>query len=143
MHTVAAAFIGTVAFALLFGVPRRYYFGCGFIGAAGWLAYLVLEAAGLTATEATFFAALLVALLSRFAAVWQKCPSTVFLIAGIFPLVPGAGIYWTSYHLVMGELASVLSTGFAAAKTAVAIVLGIILVFEIPGRFFHPRIRQM
>ena len=143
MITVAAAFVGTVAFALLFGVPRRFYPGCGFIGAAGWLLYLLLEGAGLSAAEATFFAALAVALLSRFAAVWQKCPATVFLIAGIFPLVPGAGIYWTSYYLVTGALADARATGFSAVKTAVAIVLGIILVFEMPGKVFHPKIRQV
>ena len=28
---------GTVAFALLFGVPRRYFLFCGIIGGAGWL----------------------------------------------------------------------------------------------------------
>ena len=143
MATVAAAFVGTVAFALLFGVPKRFYPACGFIGAAGWLLYLLLEGAGLSAAEATVFAALAVALLSRFAAVWQKCPSTVFLIAGIFPLVPGAGIYWTSYYLVTGALTDARATGFAAVKTAVAIVLGIILVFELPGKVFHPKIRQV
>ena len=46
MATVAAAFVGTVAFALLFGVPKRFYPACGFIGAAGWLLYLLLEGAG-------------------------------------------------------------------------------------------------
>lgn len=29
---VLAAAVGTVAFALLFGVPRKYYFYCGLVG---------------------------------------------------------------------------------------------------------------
>ena len=135
---IAAAAVGTVAFALLFGVPRKYYAYCGFIGGAGWCLYSILtQYAGFTATEATFFATVLVILLSRFFAVWERCPVTVFLISGIFPLVPGAGIYWTSYYLVTNQLHEALISGFAAVKAAVAIVLGIVVVFELPHRFFR------
>ena len=42
------------------------------------------------------------------------------------------------YHMGL-DVPSVLFYRFSVA----AVVLGIILVFEIPGRFFHPRIRQM
>lgn len=137
---IVAAAIGTVAFSVLFGVPRKYYVYCGFVGGAGWCLYSVLVTyAHCTATEATFFATTLVILLSRFLAVRERCPATVFLTTGIFPLVPGAGIYWTSYYLVTSRPAEAAENGFAAIKAAVAIVLGIVLVFEIPGRFFKLR----
>ncbi|MBO5292507.1 MAG: threonine/serine exporter family protein [Lachnospiraceae bacterium] len=134
---VIAAGLGTVAFALLFGVPRKYYVYCGLVGGAGWWLYSVLVVyVHFTLTEATFFATMLVVLMSRFLAVWDRCPATVFLTAGIFPLVPGAGIYWTAYYLVTDRPAEAADNGFAAIKAAVAIVLGIVLVFEVPGRFF-------
>ena len=137
VQTVLAA-VGTVAFALLFGVPRRYFPLCGLIGGAGWLLYAALaQYAGATPAEATFFATVLVILLSRACAVLKRCPATVFLIAGIFPLVPGAGIYWTAYYLVTAQMALALSSGFAAVKAAIAIVLGIVFVFEIPNGFFR------
>ena len=137
VQTVLAA-VGTVAFALLFGVPRRYFPFCGVIGGAGWLLYAALsQHAGMTPTEATFFATVLVILLSRACAVLERCPATVFLIAGIFPLVPGAGIYWTSDYLVTGQMRLAASSGFAAVKAAIAIVLGIVFVFEIPNGFFR------
>ena len=132
------AFVGTIAFALLFGVPRKYFISCGCIGGAGWLLYAALsQHAGMTPTEATFFATVLVILLSRACAVLERCPVTVFLICGIFPLVPGAGIYWTSYYLVTGQMRLAASSGFAAVKAAIAIVLGIVFVFEIPNGFFR------
>ena len=138
MVRTVLAFVGTIAFALLFGVPRKYFFSCGLIGGAGWLLYEVLMAfAGATATEATFFATVLVILLSRLRAVRERCPVTVFLICGIFPLVPGAGIYWTSYYLVTAQMRLAMSSGFAAMKAAIAIVLGIVFVFEIPNGFFR------
>ena len=138
----AAAAVGTVAFALLFGVPGRNYVLCGLIGGAGWALYGLLQQAGwCTPTGAAFFAAALVTVLSRLGSVWQRCPSTVFLIAGIFPLVPGAGIYWTAYYVVSNRLPEALDSGFAAVKTAVAIVLGIVIMFELPNRLFHPNLR--
>jgi uncharacterized membrane protein YjjB (DUF3815 family) len=66
----------------------------------------------------------------------------VFQIDGIFPLVPGAGIYWTSYYLVTGETGLALENGFAAVKAAVAIVLGIIAVFELPNSLFQTLCRK-
>lgn len=137
---VIAAFFGTIAFSVLFGVPRQYYAYCGLVGSAGWWLYLALMAyTPCTATEATLFATFLVVLLSRFLAVWEKCPVTVFLTSGIFPLVPGAGIYWTAYYLVTDRPAEAADNGFAAVKAAFAIVLGIVLVFEVPDKVFKVR----
>lgn len=62
---------------------------------------------------------------------------TVFLIAGIFPLVPGTRIYWTAYYAVTDQLALAQQNGFAALKDALAIVLGIVVIFELPNRMFH------
>ena len=133
---VLAAALGTVAFALLFGVPRKYHLYCGFIGGAGWLLYCLLEPV-LNATEATFFASVLVIFLSRMGAVREKCPVTIFLISGIIPLVPGAGIYWSAFYMVTDQLAEAGEAGFAAVKAAIAIVLGIVCVFELPQGVFR------
>ena len=73
---------------------------------------------------------------SRASAVINRCPVTIFLISGIFPLVPGAGIYWTVYYLVTDQLGLAVHTGYAAVKAAVAIVLGIVAVFELPQGMF-------
>ena len=98
------AFVGTIAFALLFQVPKEYYVNCGLAGGCGWICYkLLLAGCGLFGS--TFFATVLVVFLSRLSAVRRHCPVTIFLIAGIFPLVPGAGIYWTAYYVVTDQLA--------------------------------------
>ena len=133
---VLFAGIGTVAFSVLFFVPRKFYSFCGICGAAGWIIYSLGAGMGASAEEATFYATLAVIFLSRLFAVMERCPATLFLIPGIFPLVPGAGVYWTSYYIVTEDLALASDTGFTALKVAAAIVLGIIFVFEIPQSFF-------
>lgn len=134
---VTAAVIGTVAFSLLFGVPTRYYPYCGLIGGAGWLVYSIFTIRGCTSPTASLFATIVVILLSRLFAVRERCPVTIFLISGIFPLVPGAGVYWTAYYIVTNELDQASKTGFMALKVAVAIVLGIVFVFELPQGIFR------
>ena len=99
-----AAFIGTFAFAILFGVPRPQYATCGIIGAIGWAAFLIMTRAGIAGTMVSItFSTVLICLMSRIVAVWDKCPSTVYLLCGIFPLVPGAGIFWFTYYSVIAE----------------------------------------
>ena len=132
---ILSAVVGTVSFSVLFGVPRENYPYCGFIGGAGWLVYCLAELF-LPGSGPCFVATAVVILLSRTAAVVKRCPVTIFLIAGIFPLVPGAGVYWTVYHIVMEELFLAVSTGYSAMKEAIAIVMGIVFVFELPQKLF-------
>ena len=136
IQEILAAMVGTIAFSLLFGVPRKYYAYCGLIGGAGWGVY---SAAGLlwAPAQSALAATIVVILLSRLAAVKERCPVTIFLISGIFPLVPGAGVYWTVYYMVTDQLYLAVQTGYTAVKVAVAIALGIVFVFELPQGLFR------
>ncbi len=46
----------------------------------------------------------------------RKAPLPVFLIAGIFPVVPGAGIYYTGYHIFMNNNVEAMSKGVETIK---------------------------
>ena len=130
-----AAYVGTVAFAVLFGVPRKYYLDSGLCGMLGWLLYLILmNYTELSVANVVFFATVLVTFTAMVLAIVRKCPITVYLICGIFPLVPGAGIFWTTYNVVSEQLGAALHTGITALKVTVAIAFGIILVAELNGK---------
>lgn len=132
-----AAFVGTFAFAAIYGIEKSEYVSSGIVGTLGWLAYYVSYfTIGLSVAESTFFATLTIAAASRLFAVWRKRPSTIFIISGMLPLVPGAGIYWTTYYLVCQRFGDGLMAGFNSIKVCMAIVLGIIIVSEIPISFF-------
>lgn len=135
-QTIAAA-VGTVAFSVLYSVPRRFFAPCGLVGGTGWLFYAGLSALGMGETSSVFTATLMVVFMSRILSVRKRCPSTVFVSTGIFPLVPGVGIYWTIYYIITNQLSAALQSGVSAIKAAVAIVLGITVMFEVPNRFFN------
>ena len=123
----------------MFHVPKQYYLCGGVAGAAGWLVYRALELNVNSLMGPVFAGAFTVVFLSRIFAVRKKCPVTMFLIPGIFPLVPGMGIYQTAQALVGSDWDLAASKGLTSIKFAVAIVGGILLGFEIPQRWFSFR----
>lgn len=132
-----AAFIGTAAFALLFGIDREHYVPAGVIGAIGWALYLILvRHCGATPVVATLAASTLVCIVSRMAAIPYRIPAQGFLLCGIFPLVPGAGVFWFTYYFTDSQFDLSMQSGLLAGKIAIAIVLGIILAMELPQRLF-------
>jgi len=133
-----AAFVGTLGFAVLFGVPARHYIQTAVVATIGWLVYIVLtKHAVMGMASSTFLATIVVVLLARMFAIWFKTIETVFLITGIFPMIPGGGIFWTVFFLVSSRLGTALNSGFAALEVTAAIVLGIMVVGALPGRFLH------
>ena len=61
-----------------------------------------------------------------------KMPDSRNTVTGIFPLVPGAGIYYTAYYFIQGNNALALSNGISTFKVAVALAVGISLVLSVP-----------
>ena len=135
---IVESFLATLAYAILFNVPKQYYAACGITGMAGWLLYLAMCQVT-TVALASFVGTLAVVLISRIFTVRKKCPITIFLVSGIIPLVPGAGIYYTAYYLVTGQMSLAAVKGLEAVKIAFAIVLGIIFVVSIPRDVFQIR----
>ena len=93
---ILAAGIGTVAFGALFGVPSKYYPYCGLIGASGWAVYVFLWMRTGFWSEAVvvFLATVLVILMSRFFAVRERCPVTIFYRSCLEPEYTGRAITW-------------------------------------------------
>ena len=123
---------GTLSFAILFACPRRSLPTCALVGAMGWFVYELCVMLGLDTAAASLLAVIPLTILTRVFAILQKTPVTVFLLSGIFPLVPGAGIYYTAYYFIQGDNALALSNGISTFKVAVALAVGISLVLSIP-----------
>lgn len=132
------AFVSTMAFSFIFHTPKKQRLFIGITGGLGWITYVITSFFGIETAIASFIAALVITWISRLCAFHRKEPITTFLICGIFPIVPGAGIYYTGYYLFMGENALGAAKGFETLKIAVAIALGIGIVSSLP-RFLFTR----
>ena len=123
---------GTLSFAILFACPRRTLPCCGLVAAVGWLIYEVAVLCGMESFEACLLAVIPLTLLARLFAIALRAPVTIFLLSGIFPLVPGAGIYYTAYYFIQGNNVLALANGISTFKIAVALAVGIALVLGLP-----------
>lgn len=133
---VLMAALATVSFSVLFNVPAREYVYCGITGAIGWLFYLITYSMIDSISFANFVAAIIITITSRLFAVNRRVPVTIFLIAGIFPLVPGAGIYYTTSLIFNNEVNQAAAKGIETISIAICIAFGIMMVFLIPQKLF-------
>lgn len=131
------AMFATISFAILFNAPRKEVVYCGLTGALGWVVYYGMTQRELNSVLAALTATFCLTILARCFAVVRKSPVTVYLLPGIFPLVPGAGIYYTAYYLFIGNTEMSGFKGLETLEIAGAIVFGIIFGFGIPQRLFH------
>ena len=129
--------VATIGFAIVFSAPKSELIYCGISGAIGWIFYFILSTTLGAPTLGNAVGALALTVFSRALASKRKNPVTVYLIAGIFPLVPGAGIYYTSFYLINNDMAHFSQYGLSTIKTAGAIVMGIILGMVFPQSWFN------
>lgn len=126
---IAAAF-SIVGFSFILEVPKKFIVASAFTASIGWMANLFGFYNGIGDVWGAFLGALLAELLSYIFARLLKAPETIFLICGIIPLVPGAGIYRAVYYLISGDpLAS--SALNSTLMVAGAIALGLITMYTV------------
>ena len=127
------SFSTTVAFAVLLQAPRKTLPISGIIGAVGWVVFLyVRREMGSSSFYANICATLILSLLSELAARVFKQPATVFVIPGIFPIVPGLGMYNGMAQLIENNYEQGINLLLTAGLDAAAIALGIMFT----GSFF-------
>ena len=101
---VCGAFLAILCFAIMLETPKKYIVYAGIVGAVGWLVFLLAGEMGANDVFATFLSALTIAFISHVFARVFKTPVTGFLIAGILPTVPGAGMYHIGYYLFQKDM---------------------------------------
>lgn len=129
---ITCCFIGSLGFAILFNVRGRSLYFASAGGALGWFIYSILPMYNITSPSAAIFlAAISISLFSEVMARLEKQPVTVYIIAAMIPLVPGSGMFYTTYEIVQGNLSTALHTGIKTLYDAGLIATGIILVSTI------------
>ena len=123
--------IGSVGFAVLFGVRGKRLAVIALGSGAGWAVYLLCRAAGWSIFSGLLAASLFVAALSEILARIIRTPVILLLVPMLIPEVPGEALYYTMYYLVQG-LKEEFSTYLTLVLTeAGAIALGIILASHV------------
>lgn len=124
----AASFVGCIGFAILFNIHGPGGLLCALGGVLTWLIYaLILEGTG-NDLAGYFWATLFASGYAESMARIRKYPAISYLVVSIFPLIPGAGVYYTMNHAVQGRLEEFSNQGFHTAAIAGIMAVSILLV---------------
>ncbi|MBU3804716.1 MAG: threonine/serine exporter family protein [Candidatus Cellulosilyticum pullistercoris] len=137
--SILSAFISTIGFSIVFHVQKKHLLICGMVGAISWTIYLLLNDQGNSSVFASFLATLVVTTLSYLLAKKRKTPITVFLIAGIIPLVPGLGLYRMMSALLDENYSLALDYATLTFEIAGVIAGAIVIVSLLPLLWRKPR----
>lgn len=144
------ALIASLGFGILFNIKGKNLILSALGGAIGWFFYLLSMKFSSSKLFSLFIASLAVSIYSEIMARIFKTPVTMFVICALLPLVPGAGMYYTMYEYISGDISSFLSLCFETLSSAGAIALATILVtsitkviIEIKKKIFKTQIKYL
>lgn len=129
-------FIGCLGFAVIFNIHGPGALLCTLGGVLTWAVYcLVLQLAGDDLT-AYFWSSVFASVFAETMARVRKYPAISYLVVGLFPLIPGAGVYYTMTHAVQGDMDRFASQGMHTLAIAGVIAVGVLLISTAVRMYF-------
>lgn len=125
---VFSCMVGCVGFAILFNIHGPGISICTLGGVLTWAVYALTMYLGGSELMGYFWGAVFASAYSEVMARIRKYPAISYLVVSIFPLIPGAGVYFTMNYAVRGEMGLFASKGMYTAAIAGLMAVGILLV---------------
>ena len=123
-----ACAIGCFGFAIFFNIHGPGSLLCVLGGVIAWAVYsLTLHLCG-NDIAGYFWAAVAAALYAEIMARIRKYPAISYLVVSIFPLIPGASIYYTMNYIIRSDMDGFATKGMHTIAIAGAIAVGILMV---------------
>ena len=124
------AFVACFAYCFIVNLRGRLLFFAPLGASIGWLVYSLC---GLFAGDLLcyFLATVSVSIYAEIMARIDRVPATGFLLIGIFPMVPGGGIYYTMEYCINGDTGMFLETGLHTFGIAGCLALGVLTVTSV------------
>lgn len=120
--------MGCIGFAVLFNIHGPGLLLCALGGVLTWAVYAISMHFGAGEAMACFWACVFASAYAEVMARIRKYPAISYLVVSAFPLLPGAGIYYTMNYAVRGNMAEFSSQGMNTIAIAGAMAVGILLV---------------
>lgn len=124
----SACLIGSLGFMILFNVHGWGGLLCVLGGLISWGAYLLTFHLAKNDLIAYFVAAAAASLYSEIMARIRKYPAISYLVISIFPLIPGASVYYTMNYAVRDKMSDFADKGMHTIAIAGVIAVGILLI---------------
>ena len=121
------ATVGCLGFSILFNIHGPGGLLCALGGGIAWAAYCIALNTSGSEIAGYFWGALAASVYAEIMARVRKYPAISYLVIAIFPLIPGAGVYYTMNYAVQGQMELFASKGMFTAAIAGIMAVGILL----------------
>lgn len=131
---ILMAALGSLGFAMFFGICSRKLIYSFLGGALTWSVYLIVMEYELPEVYAYALSAAAGTLYAELLARFIKTPVTLFIITSVIPLVPGGALYDTMLGLLQGDHAAFALRGVYTVTAAGSMALGMFsatMIFKI------------
>ena len=126
------SYTASLFFCVIFDAPRKLYLSCGFVGACGWMVYILFfQGLNVHTIYSSFFGSLALGLISHYMARTKREPAIIFMVPGIIPLVPGGLAFDATKNLVLLDFSKDINTMLEVTLIAGAIALGLLFADQI------------
>ena len=123
-----ATFIACIGFSIIFNIHGFVIVICAFGGVLTWAVYCAAGYFGADIYVSYFYAAVIAAIYAEMMARIRKYPAISYLVVAIFPLIPGAGIYYATNFLMQGNRDAFVQKALQTIGIAGVIAVGILMV---------------
>lgn len=128
LASLLPCFIGCIGFCIIFNIHGAGGLLCALGGVVTWLVYNLTVRFGGSDLIGYFWGTLFAAAYAEIMARVRKYPAISYLVVSIFPLIPGAGVYYTMRYAVQGDMDLFASQGMHTAAIAGIMAVAILLV---------------
>ena len=134
--------VGCFGFGMLFNIKGKKLLFASLGGGLSWFVYSLCLNNSISEISSLLISSIIFSIYSEIMARILKTPVTSLIICALLPLVPGAGMYYTMYDVVKGNISSSISTGLNTIASAGTLALGVILVTTITRIITKKRLQQ-
>ena len=128
------SFFACLFFAIIYNTPKKELIYVGFAGAIGYAIFFTLDRYANLGLAGTFLGASAICILAKYYSASHTMPKLLYVLPAIYPLVPGAGIYYAMHDIMIGDFASAINEGMIALKTVGVVVIAMLVI--LPNQFF-------
>lgn len=134
---VIVSFIASLGFGIIFNIKGKNLIFAAIGGGLSWFCYLFFKESGMSDVLSFFSSSIIFSIYSEICARKLKTPVTTIIICALIPLVPGAGMYYTMYETITGNVDQAIQLGLNTCASAGSLALGVIFVSTITKQVTH------
>lgn len=127
LGSILPCLVGCLGFCVVFNIHGKGCWLCALGGVFTWIVYKLSLLLGGGDLVSLFWATLFAAVYAEIMARLRRCPAISYLVVAIFPLIPGAGVYFTMNYAVQGDMDMFISKGMHTAAEAGIMAVAILL----------------